>query len=34
MSEVIELIAAKEDSGSRADKYISDNIAQLTRSAV
>lgn len=34
MSEIIELIAAKEDSGSRADKYISDNIAQLTRSAV
>lgn len=34
MSEVIELIAEKEDSGSRADKYISDNIAQLTRSAV
>ncbi|MBQ8960481.1 MAG: RluA family pseudouridine synthase [Ruminococcus sp.] len=34
MPEKIIITAAKEDSGSRIDKYISDNIAQLTRSAV
>lgn len=33
MSETIVLTAAQEDSGSRIDKYISDNIAELTRSA-
>lgn len=34
MSEVISLTAAAEDAGVRLDKYISDNIAELTRSAV
>ncbi len=34
MPENIILTAAEEDSGSRIDKYISDNIAQLTRSSV
>lgn len=34
MSEIIELAVSNEDKGSRADKYISDNIAELTRSAV
>lgn len=34
MSEIIELTASADDKGSRADKYISDNIAELTRSAV
>lgn len=34
MPESIILTAAVEDSGSRIDKYISDNIAQLTRSSV
>lgn len=33
MSETIVLTAAQEDAGSRIDKYISDNIAILTRSA-
>ena len=33
MPENIILTAAEEDSGSRIDKYISDNIAQLTRSS-
>lgn len=33
MSETILLTAANDDSGSRIDKYISDNIATLTRSA-
>ncbi|MBO5320227.1 MAG: RluA family pseudouridine synthase [Ruminococcus sp.] len=34
MSEIITLTAAAEDAGIRLDKYISDNIAELTRSAV
>lgn len=34
MSEIIELTVSTDDKGSRADKYISDNIAELTRSAV
>ncbi|PWJ12667.1 RluA family pseudouridine synthase [Ruminococcus flavefaciens] len=34
MSEQAVLTAAPEDKGSRIDKYISDNIAELTRSAV
>ena len=34
MSEKVVLTASAEDSGSRIDKYISDNIAELTRSAV
>ena len=34
MPENIILTAPEEDSGSRIDKYISDNIAQLTRSSV
>ncbi len=34
MSETIELTVQAEDHGSRIDKYISDNIEQLTRSAV
>ncbi|HOO06160.1 MAG TPA: RluA family pseudouridine synthase [Ruminococcus sp.] len=34
MPENIILTAAEEDSGSRIDKYIPDNIAQLTRSSV
>ena len=34
MSETIELTVQAEDTGSRIDKYISDNIGQLTRSAV
>ncbi len=34
MSEQVVLTALAEDSGSRIDKYISDNIAELTRSAV
>ena len=34
MSEQAVLKAAPEDKGSRIDKYISDNIAELTRSAV
>lgn len=34
MSEIIELTVSADDKGSRADKYISDNIAELTRSAV
>ena len=34
MPETVVLKAAPEDTGSRIDKYISDNIAQLTRSAV
>ncbi len=34
MSEIISLTAAAEDAGIRLDKYISDNIAELTRSAV
>ena len=34
MPENIILTAAEEDSGSRIDKYLSDNIAQLTRSSV
>ena len=34
MSEQVILTASSEDKGSRIDKYISDNIAELTRSAV
>ena len=34
MSETVSLIAGDEAVGSRIDKYISDNIAELTRSAV
>lgn len=34
MSELVTLTAAPEDRGARIDKYISDNIAELTRSAV
>jgi len=34
MSEIIELAVSDADKGNRADKYISDNIAELTRSAV
>lgn len=34
MSETVRLTAADEAAGSRIDKYISDNIAELTRSAV
>ncbi|MBP5581033.1 MAG: RluA family pseudouridine synthase [Ruminococcus sp.] len=34
MSEQVILTALPEDKGSRIDKYISDNIAELTRSAV
>ncbi|WP_164173380.1 RluA family pseudouridine synthase [Ruminococcus flavefaciens] len=34
MSEQVILTASPEDKGSRIDKYISDNIAELTRSAV
>ena len=34
MNEAVMLTAAPEDAGSRIDKYISDNIAELTRSAV
>ena len=34
MSEILTLICTAEDSGKRIDKYISDNIAELTRSAV
>lgn len=34
MSDTITLIMAEEDAGTRLDKYISDNIAELTRSAV
>ena len=33
MSETVRLTAADEAAGSRIDKYISDNIAELTRSA-
>ena len=34
MNEKVALTASAEDAGSRIDKYISDNIAELTRSAV
>lgn len=34
MSEILTLICTAEDSGKRIDKYISENIAELTRSAV
>lgn len=34
MSEILTLICTAEDSEKRIDKYISDNIAELTRSAV
>ncbi len=34
MSEIISLTAAADDAGIRIDKYITDNIAELTRSAV
>lgn len=34
MSEKILLTAAETDAGSRLDKYVSDNIAELTRSSV
>ena len=34
MSETVRLTAADDAAGSRIDKYISDNIAELTRSAV
>lgn len=34
MNEKITLNASPDDAGTRIDKYISDNIAQLTRSAV
>lgn len=34
MSEIVRLTVSENDSGSRIDKYISDNIAELTRSAV
>lgn len=34
MSEIIELAVSTADKGNRADKFISDNIAELTRSAV
>ena len=34
MNETVSLTASAEDAGSRIDKYISDNIAELTRSAV
>ena len=34
MNETVVLTASAEDAGSRIDKYISDNIAELTRSAV
>ncbi|MBR2284186.1 MAG: RluA family pseudouridine synthase [Ruminococcus sp.] len=34
MSETVTLTVPEEAAGERADKYISDNIAQLTRSAV
>ncbi len=34
MNETVVLSVQPEDSGSRIDKYISDNIAELTRSAV
>ena len=34
MSEQVILTASEDDKGSRIDKYISDNIAELTRSAV
>lgn len=34
MSEQVSLTPSPEDTGGRIDKYISDNIAQLTRSAV
>ncbi|MBR3761015.1 MAG: RluA family pseudouridine synthase [Ruminococcus sp.] len=34
MSEIISLTAAADDAGIRIDKYIPDNIAELTRSAV
>ena len=34
MSEQVILTASPEDKGSRIDKYISDNVAELTRSAV
>ncbi|WP_295068906.1 RluA family pseudouridine synthase [Ruminococcus sp.] len=34
MNEQVVLTASAEDAGSRIDKYISDNIAELTRSAV
>ena len=34
MSEQVILTASPDDKGSRIDKYISDNIAELTRSAV
>jgi 23S rRNA pseudouridine1911/1915/1917 synthase len=34
MSEILTLICTADDSGKRIDKYISDNIAELTRSAV
>lgn len=34
MSEILTLRCTAEDSGKRIDKYISDNIAELTRSAV
>ncbi len=34
MSETVELTAPAESAGARIDKYISDNIAELTRSAV
>lgn len=34
MNEIITLNASPDDAGTRIDKYISDNIAQLTRSAV
>ena len=34
MNERVVLTASAEDAGSRIDKYISDNIAELTRSAV
>ena len=34
MNETVSLTVSAEDAGSRIDKYISDNIAELTRSAV
>ncbi len=34
MSEILTLAASDESAGTRIDKYISDNIAELTRSAV
>ena len=34
MSDTIELTAPAETAGTRIDKYISENIPELTRSAV